>query len=163
MIKQIGVILDKPGIKEVIVPFTKEGEEVEVWGLVLGREEGDYVLNVMSDHKVGNTFGRVVIRGVAENGARVKVTGIIKIDKQAQGVDDFLEMRLLLLDSKSLAQAEPQLEIEANEVKASHAATVGQIDGETLFYLESRGITKEIAKEMVVEGFLNEVRSRIKV
>lgn len=157
--KIITVLLDKPGSKEINVRFGKEGEEVEVWGLILGQDKGDYELKVVSDHKVGRTFGRVVIKGIAENGARVKVTGVVKIDKGAQGVDDFLEMRLLLLDSQSWATAEPQLEIEANEVKASHAATVGQIDAEQLFYLESRGIGKREAKSMIVEGFLKEVRS----
>lgn len=159
--KKQTVILDKPGKKVMKVTFEKEGEEVEVWGLVLGREEGDYELEVRCDHLVGNTQGRVVIKGVAENGARVKVTGMIKIAKEAQGVDDFLEMRILLLDNRSWAVAEPKLEIEANEVKASHAATVGQIDREELFYLESRGVAKEAAKEMIVEGFLKEVRSKM--
>lgn len=162
MTKQITVLLDKPGTKEVNVTFTKEGEEVEVWGLVLGRTEGEYNLSVVSDHKVGKSFGRVVIKGIAENGARVNVTGMVKIAKDAQGVDDFLEMRILLLDDKSRATAEPQLEILANQVKASHAATVGQIDAEQLFYLKSRGIGEVAAKEMIVEGFLSEVSGKMK-
>lgn len=161
MIKIITVLLDKPGKKEINVAFTKEGEEVEVYGLVLGKEDGDYILNVTSDHKVGKSFGRVVIKGIAENGARVQVTGMVKIDKDAQGVDDFLEMRLLLLDNKSRATAEPQLEILANQVKASHAATVGQIDSEQLFYLKSRGIDEKTAKEMIIEGFLKDVVTQL--
>lgn len=159
MIKTL--LLDKPGKIDLVVPFTREGEEVEVYGLILGQEEGDYEMNVTSDHKVGKTFGRVVIKGIAENGARVLVNGMVRIDKDAQGVDDFLEMRILILDDKSRATAEPQLEILANDVKASHAATVGQIDPEQLFYLESRGIENKTAKEMIVAGFLKEVRDRI--
>jgi Fe-S cluster assembly protein SufD len=147
-------ILDKPGVKKIVISFTKEGEEIELIGRILGREAGDYVVDVLVDHKVGKTFGRVSIKGIAKNGARVKVNGMIKIDKDAQGVDDFLEMRILLLDDKSSATAEPKLEIEANEVKASHAATVGMIDQEQMFYLESRGISKERSEELVTEGFL---------
>ena len=113
------------------------------------------------DHKVGNTFGRVVLRGVAKNGARVQVEGMIKIDKEANGVDDFLEMKLLLLDAKSQAVAEPKLEIEANEVKASHAATVGKIDEEELFYLTSRGIGLAEAEKLIVGGFLDQVIDKI--
>src|SRR3989344_9349435 len=86
---------------------------------------------------------------------------MIKIVKDANGVDDFLEMRLLLLDSKSQAVAEPKLEIEANEVKASHAATVGKIDEEELFYLQSRGVKRTEAEKLVIDGFLSEVVSRI--
>lgn len=154
--KKIKFILDKPGRKDLTVLFEKEGDEVEVVGRILGREAGDYILNVLVDHKVGKTFGRVSIKGIAKNGARVVVVGKIIIDKEAQGVDDFLEMRILLLDDKSSAVAEPQLEIEANEVKASHAATVGRIDEEQVFYLESRGVSKEKAEALIVEGFLEE-------
>lgn len=149
-------LLDKPGKEEIVINFEKEGEEVELVGRILGKEAGDYIVNVLVDHKVGKTFGRVSIKGIAKNGARIAVTGKIKIDKEAQGVDDFLEMRILLLDEKSSATAEPQLEIEANEVKASHAAAVGQIDKEQLFYLESRGVDKEESERLIVEGFLAE-------
>src|SRR3989344_9660611 len=86
---------------------------------------------------------------------------MIKIVKDDKGVDDFLEMRLLLLDAKSQAVAEPKLEIEANEVKASHAATVGKIDDEGLFYLQSRGVKQGEAEKLIVTGFLNQVIEKI--
>ncbi len=149
-------ILDKPGTKKITIPFEKEGEEIELSGKILGREKGDYIVDVLVDHKVGKTYGKVSIKGIAKNGARVAVTGMIKIDRQAQGVDDFLEMRLLLLDDKSSAVAEPRLEIEANEVKASHAATVGRIDEEQLFYLQSRGLSRGGSEELIVDGFLKD-------
>lgn len=155
------IILEEPGRKELVVDFGKEGEEVEVLGLVLADQPGDYYLKILVDHHVGKTFGRVIVRGIAKNGARIQVEGMIKIDKEANGVDDFLEMRLLLLDSKSQAVAEPKLEIEANEVKASHAATVGKIDEEEMFYLMSRGINKTGAEKLIVDGFLDQVVSKI--
>lgn len=147
-------VLDKPGTKEITINFEKEGEEVELQGKILGMEKGDYIVKVLVDHKVGKSFGRVSIKGIAKNGARVAIVGKIKIDKKAQGVDDFLEMRVLILDNLSSATAEPQLEIEANEVKASHAAAVGQIDEEQMFYLMSRGMNKKEAEELIVNGFL---------
>jgi Fe-S cluster assembly protein SufD len=156
------VILDKPGKKEVLVPLTKEGEEVEVLGLVMAEEKGDYELNVVVDHRVGRTNGRVSIRGVAKNGARVKISGMIKIDKKAQEVGDFLEMKVLILDSKSWAVVEPKLEIEANMVRASHAATVSMIDKEELFYLSSRGVDSVRAEELIVKGFLKAITDKIK-
>lgn len=161
MRKQDIVILEKPGRKELVVDFRKNGEEEEVLGLIIADQPGDYFLKILVDHKVGNTFGRVVVRGVAKNGAKVQVEGMIRIGKDANGVDDFLEMKILLLDEKSQAVAEPKLEIEANEVKASHAATVGKIDPEELFYLQSRGVKREGAEKLVVDGFLAEIVSRI--
>lgn len=161
MKKQQVIVLNKPGKKELVVNFGKEGEEVELLGLIIADRPGDYYLKILVDHKVGNTFGRVMVRGIAKNGARIQVEGMIKIGRSANGVDDFLEMRLLLLDSKSQATAEPKLEIEANEVKASHAATVGQIDEEELFYLTSRGIGQTTAEKLIVSGFLNQVIDKI--
>src|SRR3989344_3880073 len=95
------VILDKPGRKEVKIALTKEGREVELLGLVMAEKKGDYELVVVVDHRSGKTKGRVSIKGVARNGARVKISGLIKIDKDSQNVDDFLEMRVLILDNKS--------------------------------------------------------------
>lgn len=161
MKKQQVIILNKPGKRELVVNFDKMGSEEEVLGLIIADQPGDYYLKILVDHKVGNTFGRVMIRGIAKNGARVRVEGMIKIDKGANGVDDFLEMRLLLLDGNSQAVAEPKLEIMANEVKASHAATVGKIDAEQVFYLESRGVKRAEAEGLIVDGFLSEVVRRI--
>lgn len=156
------VILDKPGRKEVRISLTKEGREVELLGLVMAEKKGDYELVVVVDHRSGKTKGRVSIKGVARNGARVKISGLIKIDKDSQNVDDFLEMRVLILDNKSWATVEPKLEIEANLVKASHAATVSRLDEEQLFYLVSRGMKKEKAEKLLIKGFLREITDKIK-
>lgn len=161
MRKQEVVVLSEPGKKELTVSFDREGGEEEILGIITATTPGDYYLKILVDHKVGKSFGRVMVRGIAKNGARVQVEGMIKIGKDANGVDDFLEMKILLLDEESQAVAEPKLEIEANEVKASHAATVGKIDPEELFYLQSRGLTKKEAEKLIVDGFLSEVVSRI--
>lgn len=153
--------MDQPGKQVIKMPFVKEGENKELLGIILGRKRGVYELEVTAEHQTGRTFGRVVIAGIAEKGAQVAVKGTIKIDKQAQGVDDFLEMRMLVLDEQSSAIAQPQLEIEANEVKASHAATVGRLDEEGVFYLRSRGMKEEDARRMMVKGFLNRVVEQI--
>ena len=82
---------------------------------------------------------------------------MVKIGKEARNTDSFLEMRVLLLDKKSSAVAEPKLEIENNDVKASHAATVGKIDEDQLFYLSSRGVDLDEANKLIINGFLKEV------
>lgn len=154
-------VLDKPGTIDLVVPFEKEGEEIEILGMVEANEAGDYLVRVLADHVAKNTFGRVVVKGVARNGARIKIDGMVKIEKGASLTNSFLEMRVLLLDKKSSAVAEPKLEIENNEVKASHAASVGKIDDDQIFYLNSRGIDEEEAKSIIVEGFLRDIKLRI--
>lgn len=145
---------DKPGKWEVVIPFEKEGDEISWLGVIDAREPGEYELRVVADHVAQKTKGRITVKAVAGAGARVKITGMIKIRKEAQETDDFLELRVLTLDKTARAIAEPELEIEANNVKASHAASVGQVDKEQILYLMSRGLSEEIAKEQIVTGFL---------
>lgn len=147
-------IINKPGKYEFVIPYDKEGEEKEWRGRVRAEEKGEYELKVVAIHKATNTKGRVVVKAIARHGAQVKIAGMIKIEKKAQGTDNFLELRVLLLDNESRATADPQLEIEANEVKAGHAASVSKIDEEQILYLMSRGLSRERAEEEIVKGFL---------
>ncbi len=149
-------IINKPGKHEINLVLDREGMDLEWRGIIEAREMGNYDLEIKIRHEVPNTFGRVVVRGIAENGARVKVNGRVIIAKSAQETDSFLEMKILLLDKLSSAVAEPELEIEANLVKASHAASVGKIDEEQIMYLRSRGVGLIEAKKLIVEGFINE-------
>ncbi len=146
--------INEPGKHEIKLQLTKEGEKLNWLGIIEAREPGDYEINLVITHLVPGTFGRVMIKGIAENGARIKIKGLVKIEKLAQNTDSFLSMKVLLLDKKSGAVAEPELEILANQVKASHAASVGKIDEEQLFYLKSRGIEEKEAKNLIISGFL---------
>lgn len=152
--KKIMKRYDKPGKWEVVIPFEKEGEGKEWMGIIDARMPGEYEILVVADHRVVRTKGRIVVRAVVGKGAGVAIKGIIKIAKEAQETDDFLELRVLMLDKTARAVAEPELQIEANNVKASHAASVGMVDSEQIQYLMSRGLTRELAQEEIVGGFL---------
>lgn len=145
---------NKPGKYEVKIPFTKSGEKKEWVVFVDGRVAGEYELVVTAEHFVANTEGRITVRGVAGPSSNVKLFGLIKIAKEAQKTNDFLELRVLTLDPTSRGVAEPTLEIEANDVKASHAASVSGVDPEQLLYLMSRGLGRAEARGLIVEGFL---------
>jgi Fe-S cluster assembly protein SufD len=147
---------EKPGKYEEVITFNEKGEERQWIGIVDAREKGEYTLHVVGHHTTEQTRGRVTIHGVVGAGATLTVTGMIKIEKQAQHTDDFLEIRILLLDKTAHATAEPKLEIEADDVKASHAASVGKIDEEQVLYLMSRGLDKARAEEEIVRGFLDQ-------
>jgi Fe-S cluster assembly scaffold protein SufB len=98
--------------------------------------------------------GEVEIKAVVLAGGSLNLKGVIKIGKGIEGVEAFLRQRVLLVGPGARAVAIPELEIESNEVKASHAASVGRIDEEQLFYLQSRGVTREEAVELVIKAFL---------
>jgi len=145
---------NKPGKWEVVIPFEKEGEEITWTGIIDAREPGEYELRVVADHRIAGTKGRITVRVVAGKDAHVKVFGMIKIRKEAQNTDDYLELRVLTLDKSARAVAEPELEIEANNVRASHGASVGQVDKEQIRYMMSRGLGRQEAVNQVVDGYL---------
>ena len=148
-------MITKPGKHEINLQLNEVGQKLEWLGIINAREAGDYEVNLVITHLMPETFGRVMIKGVAENGARIKIKGLVRIEKEAQNTDSFLSMKILLLDKISGAIAEPELEILANKVKASHAASVGKMDDEQLFYLKSRGIEEKEAINIIINGFLN--------
>jgi len=95
--------------------------------------------------------------------AKSVYTGLIKIRHDAKGSQAFQTNRNLTLSSGAWAESVPNLDIETNDVKCSHASTVGPIDEEQRFYLESRGIPPEIAERLVVLGFFDEVLEQLPV
>lgn len=98
--------------------------------------------------------GEVEIRVVVEDGGMADLKGMIKIAKQVKGIESFLRYKVLLLGERAIVNVTPQLEIESNEVKASHAASIGRVDEEQLFYLMSRGLSRPEAIELIVKAFL---------
>lgn len=145
---------NKPGKWEIVIPFEENGEEVMFLAVVDAREPGEYRLRVVADHLVRGTTGRIVVRAVVGAGARVELDGMIKIRREAQETDDFLELRVLMLGEDGWVRAEPRLEIEADNVKASHAASVGQVEKEQILYLMSRGLNENQAVDEIIKGFL---------
>lgn len=144
----------KPGEYEVKVQYKKVGEEKDWIGVVRAVTRGDYNIRVLVEHLVKGTRGKVMVRAIVSNGATVNLYGKVKISKRAQQTESFLELRVLILDDQSTASVDPQLEIKANEVKAGHAASVGKMEEQQIWYLQSRGINERQARELIIEGFL---------
>jgi Fe-S cluster assembly protein SufD len=143
------------------INLEKDGQVEELLVLFIGKTQDQFQLSTTSHHHARHTQSNTMVRGVLLDSSQATVDGMIKIDKDAQHTNAFLEQKILLLSPKARATAEPMLEIEANEVKASHAATVGKLDSEKLFYLQSRGLTKTQATKTLVSGFLRPVLDKI--
>jgi Fe-S cluster assembly protein SufD len=90
-------------------------------------------------------------------------TGLIHIGKHASGVNAFQTNRNVKLSDGAWAHSDPNLEIENNDVRCSHASTVGPVDEDQAFYLESRGISPGVAERLIVMGFFDEVLERLPV
>jgi Fe-S cluster assembly protein SufD len=85
---------------------------------------------------------------------------MIRVDPGAQQTDAFQESRNLLLSKRAHADAIPGLEIEANDVRCTHAAAVAQVDPDQLYYLRARGLPEPRAKRLIIDGFLQELAER---
>lgn len=113
------------------------------------------------DHIASNTSGDIYVKGAVDGKARSVFQGMIRIDRTAQKTDSYMGNHNLVLSKEARADSIPALEIEADDVKASHGVTVGQVDEEQLFYLMSRGLAKDDAKDMIVDGFFESLFDRI--
>ena len=115
----------------------------------------------LQDHAAPRTRSDLLFKGAVRDTAKSVYTGLIKIRDNAEKSEAFQTNRNLTLSSGAWAESVPNLEIETNDVKCSHASTVGPIDDEQRFYLESRGIRPEIAERLVVFGFFADVIDRL--
>jgi len=143
-------------IRKIVLRLNRVGKEEELVIIFAGKGDDRIDLDVSAIHSAPKTKGRVTVRGVLRDRASARVSGLIKIKKKAQGSDDFLEERTLLLGKDARIEALPYLEIEADEVRASHAATSSAVDEEQLFYLRSRGLNQAEAERLLVSGFLRQ-------
>ena len=137
-----------------------EGAEGKVTGAYAphGRQHIDY--DTTQEHAAPNTTSDLAFRGILAERSSVVWRGMIKVDPGAQQTDAFQECRNLLLSKRAHADAIPGLEILANDVRCTHAAAIAQIDPEQLFYLRSRGLGEDLAKRLVIEGFMAELVER---
>jgi Fe-S cluster assembly protein SufD len=111
----------------------------------------------LQDHIAPNTTSELLFKGALDGHARAVYTGLIHIGKEASGVNAIQTNRNVKLSEHAWAESVPNLEIENNDVRCSHASAIGPVDEEQRFYLESRGVPPEIADQLIVLGFLDEV------
>jgi Fe-S cluster assembly protein SufD len=137
------------------------GSEARVTGGYAGGAGQHLDYDTTQEHAAPNTNSDLAFRGVLAAGATAVWRGMIRVDPGAQQTDAFQESRNLLLSTEAHADAIPGLEIEADDVRCTHAAAVAQIDREQLFYLTSRGLDQATAKSMIVEGFLESLVERL--
>jgi Fe-S cluster assembly protein SufD len=137
------------------------GANSDMLGLCFGEGEQHFDQNTSQDHVAPHAKSDLLYKGALDERARSVFRGIIKVHRGAQQTDAYQTNRNLLLSEHARADSLPNLEIEADDVRCSHGATIGQLDENHLFYLMSRGITREQAERLVVLGFLGEVLSRL--
>jgi Fe-S cluster assembly protein SufD len=123
-----------------------------------GRQHIDF--DTTQEHAAPSTTSDLAFRGVLQGRSTAVWKGNIIVDPGAQKTDAFQESRNLLISKRAHADAIPGLEIQANDVRCTHAAAIAQVDPEQLFYLRSHGLPEPAAKRLVIEGFLSALVER---
>ena len=142
--------------------FLKDGAGAEDVEVVFGNNEQKFDLVSDLSHVGQSTKGRILSNSVLTDKAQSVFKGMIRIGKEAKNSSAYLAGHAILLSEDAKSDAIPGLEILTNDVKATHSASVSQIDDEQIFYIMSRGLSESEAKKFIILGFLEPAISRIK-
>jgi Fe-S cluster assembly protein SufD len=151
-------------IKSVIETImVARGGQSDIKGIVLGHGTEHVSYNTIQEHASPDTTSNINFRVALKDSAASIYQGIVKVDKIAQRTNAFQSNKNLLLGQEARADSIPRLEILADDVKCSHGATVGPVDKEQLFYLQSRGLSLKESEELIVTGFFAQVLNTITI
>lgn len=142
---------------ETQVHLQGTGAENKVLGLLFGDRSQNFVNWITQNHTATRTTSDIQYRGALKGSAHSFFSGMVSITKEAQQSDAFQSAKSLLLSQDARADAIPNLEILADDVKCSHGAAVGPVDEDQKYYLQTRGIAPDDAEEIIVQGFFEPV------
>ena len=141
---------------QVVVELEGDNSSVDSKIVFFGNEQQEQSLRIEHVHLGRNTVSHLTAKGAVKDSAKSMFWGLIRMKPGSHGAQGDLNEHSLLLSSGAKIEAVPALEIEHDDVQASHAATLEKVDEEKLFYLLSRGLTEAAAMELLVEGFLRD-------
>ena len=156
----LGSRLTKTGVS---TELNGDGSETKIVGAFFGHDDQHFDLDAKVWHQAEHTTADLVTRGVIDDEARSVYEGVQDVGSGAWDTSSYQRENTLMLSDESEADASPKLIINNHDTEASHSATVGQVDQETLFYMQGRGLTEQQAKDMLVEGFFVPVLDEVEV
>ncbi|MFZ0014630.1 MAG: Fe-S cluster assembly protein SufD, partial [Acidimicrobiia bacterium] len=151
------------GRLDLRVDLLGDGASSEVVGLYFGERSQTLDYRMVIDHFGRNTSSDVFLKGALEDDSRSVFTGLLRIEKEAQKTSTFETNRNLVLSENAKAHSVPNLEILCNDVVCGHASSVGPLEADHLYYLQSRGLGKTRAERLLIRGFFTEVIDRLPI
>ncbi|RYY59940.1 MAG: Fe-S cluster assembly protein SufD [Chitinophagaceae bacterium] len=136
--------------------------EAHMYGLYLQKGNSHVDNHTLVDHAVPNCESNELYKGILDDNSTGVFNGKVMVRKDAQKTNAFQSNKNILLSDNASVNTKPQLEIYADDVKCSHGCTIGSLDPEGLFYLQSRGIPRKAAMALLLQGFAVDVTSQIK-
>lgn len=135
----------------------------EMLGLYFAEDQQHFDMRTLQDHVAGASRSDLLYKGALKDQSRTVYSGLIRVNRGAARTDAYQANRNLVLSDHAKADSKPELEILNNDVRCTHGSTVGQINEEELFYLQARGISRTEAQRLIVNGFFEDVISRIRI
>ena len=146
---------------ECVIDLNGAGAENKILGVSFGSADQYFENWVTQNHVAPKTTSDIQFRSALKGRSRSFFAGMVNIEKTAQQSDAYQSSKALLLSKDAKADAIPNLEILADDVKCSHGAAVGPVDEDQKYYLQTRGVPPEIAEDIIVEGFFEPVIAEI--
>jgi Fe-S cluster assembly protein SufD len=142
---------------ELTIHLIGQGAENKVLGVLFGEKKQNFENWITQNHTAKKTTSDIQYRGALKGSSHSFFSGLVSIVKEAQQSDAYQSAKSLLLSKEARADAIPNLEILADDVKCSHGAAVGQVDEDQKYYLQTRGVDPETAEEIIIQGFFEPV------
>lgn len=143
------------------VELAGPGASLDLAGVYLCKADEKVAFHLNVRHLCGECRSRQLFKGVVDGKARVVFDGLIYVAPDAQKTEAYQENHSILLSRDALVQTSPQLEIYADDVICSHGATIGSLNEDELFYMRSRGIPEDVARQLQIQSFLSPVLERL--
>jgi Fe-S cluster assembly protein SufD len=153
----------KLGRLDLGVSLEGDGASSEMVGLYFGEGSQTLDYRILITHSGRNTSSDVFLKGAVEDDAQSVFTGLLRIEKDARRTSTFETNRNLVLSENGKAHSVPNLEILCDDVICGHASSVGPLEDEHLYYLQSRGLSRGRAERLLIKGFFQEVIDRFPI
>lgn len=145
---------------EYVFEIVASGVDLMIYGLFDARSHDSFRVHTVQHHIAPASTSNLLIKGVFRDASQFHYTGMVKIEPGAQQSHAYQKNQNIVLSSDVFVESEPFLEIEANDVFCTHGSTTGRLSQDQLYYMQSRGLSKSAAEEMLIVGFLDEVREK---
>jgi len=143
------------------VDLVGQGAEVKMRAVAVSSDDNKQNIDVLIVHKAPDTFGDMTNIGIANKNGKIILNGVEKIEKGMKRANAFQTLKGIITSDSAIVEVNPILLIDEFDVQAGHGATIGKIEEDQLYYLQSRGLTKAESEKLIVNGFLKPIIDEI--
>ena len=140
----------------------EKGIDLQILGLFIGKNKDRFQVETIQHHVAPNSVSNLLIKGVFYDESKFIYQGLIRIEKAAQKTHAYQKNQNLIMSDSCFVDSRPFLEILANDVFCTHGSTTGKLNQEQIYYLQTRNLVKKSAEKLLIDGFIQEIPSRIK-